>query len=91
MISRRQLIAGMAAAGIANAHRQIAGRELRAPVCRSLGCAVEPRTPFLLGLPSDEAAGRGIGSTKTQGNELSADTIAFVSWRASSPGWRPSE
>ncbi len=37
----------------------------------------------------DEQAGHGIGSTKTQGDLLAADWIAFVFWRAGRPGWRP--
>jgi prolyl oligopeptidase len=44
--------------------------------------------PILLRI--DEEAGHGIGSTKTQGDELSADTIAFVFWRAGLPEWQPS-
>jgi prolyl oligopeptidase len=43
--------------------------------------------PILLRI--DEEAGHGIGSTKTQGDELSADTIAFVFWRAGLPEWQP--
>jgi prolyl oligopeptidase len=39
----------------------------------------------------DEEAGHGIGSTKTQGDELGADTIAFVFWRAGLPEWQPRE
>jgi prolyl oligopeptidase len=45
--------------------------------------------PVLLRI--DEEAGHGIGSTKTQGDELGADTIAFVFWRAGLPEWQPSE
>ena len=45
--------------------------------------------PILLRI--DEEAGHGIGSTKTQGDELSADTIAFVFWRAGLPEWQPNE
>ena len=45
--------------------------------------------PILLRI--DEEAGHGIGSTKTQGDELSADTIAFVFWRAGLPEWQPRE
>ena len=44
--------------------------------------------PILLRI--DEEAGHGIGSTKTQGDELSADSIAFVFWRAGLPEWQPS-
>jgi prolyl oligopeptidase len=43
--------------------------------------------PVLLRI--DEEAGHGIGSTKTQGDALTADWIAFVKWRAGVPGWRP--
>jgi prolyl oligopeptidase len=45
--------------------------------------------PVLLRI--DEEAGHGIGSTKTQGDELNADVIAFVFWRAGLPEWQPSE
>ncbi len=34
-------------------------------------------------------AGHGIGSTKTQTDELYADMYAFIFWRAGVPGWRP--
>jgi prolyl oligopeptidase len=44
--------------------------------------------PILLRI--DEEAGHGSGSTKTQGDELSADSIAFVFWRAGLPEWQPS-
>ena len=37
----------------------------------------------------DEQAGHGIGSTKTQTDQLTADCIAFVFWRAGVPQWRP--
>jgi prolyl oligopeptidase len=37
----------------------------------------------------DEQAGHGIGSTRTQGDLLSADEIAFVFWRSGREGWRP--
>ena len=39
----------------------------------------------------DAQAGHGIGSTKTQNDELYADMFAFVFWRAGVPGWRPGE
>jgi prolyl oligopeptidase len=45
--------------------------------------------PVLLRI--DEEAGHGIGSTKTQGDELGADTIAFVFWRAGLPDWQPTQ
>jgi prolyl oligopeptidase len=45
--------------------------------------------PVLLRI--DEAAGHGIGSTKTQGDELQADIIAFVFWRAGLPEWQPAQ
>ena len=37
----------------------------------------------------DEQAGHGIGATRTQGDALDADQIAFVFWRAGRPEWRP--
>lgn len=43
--------------------------------------------PVLLRI--DEEAGHGIGSTKTQGDALTADWIAFVFWRAGLPAWQP--
>lgn len=43
--------------------------------------------PVLLRI--DAQAGHGIGSTKTQGDELNADVIAFVFWRAGLPEWQP--
>ena len=43
--------------------------------------------PVLLRI--DAEAGHGIGSTKTQGDELQADVIAFVFWRAGLPEWQP--
>ncbi|MEO7205263.1 MAG: prolyl oligopeptidase family serine peptidase [Steroidobacteraceae bacterium] len=46
------------------------------------------RKPVLLRI--DAEAGHGIGSTKTQGDELNADVIAFVFWRAGLPEWQPS-
>jgi len=43
--------------------------------------------PVLLRI--DPEAGHGIGSTKTQTDELAADWIAFVFWRAGREGWQP--
>jgi prolyl oligopeptidase len=43
--------------------------------------------PVLLRI--DEQAGHGIGSTRSQGDLLNADQIAFVFWRAGRPEWRP--
>jgi len=43
--------------------------------------------PILLRI--DAEAGHGIGSTKTQNDELYADMYAFVFWRAGLPEWRP--
>ncbi|MGN6452239.1 MAG: prolyl oligopeptidase family serine peptidase [Steroidobacteraceae bacterium] len=43
--------------------------------------------PVLLRIEAQ--AGHGIGSTKTQNDELYADLIAFVLWRAGEPQWRP--
>lgn len=37
----------------------------------------------------DEAAGHGIGSTKSQNDQLYADMYSFVFWRAGLPSWRP--
>jgi prolyl oligopeptidase len=45
------------------------------------------RNPALLRI--DEQAGHGIGATRSQGDLLNADQIAFVFWRAGRPGWRP--
>ena len=43
--------------------------------------------PVLLRI--DDKAGHGIGSTRSQSDELTADWIAFVFWRAGKAGWRP--
>ncbi|HEV2652318.1 MAG TPA: prolyl oligopeptidase family serine peptidase [Rhizomicrobium sp.] len=43
--------------------------------------------PVLLRI--DEQAGHGIGSTRSQSDELMADGVAFVKWRAGVPGWKP--
>jgi prolyl oligopeptidase len=43
--------------------------------------------PVLLRI--DTQAGHGIGSTRAQTDELTADWIAFVKWRAGMPGWQP--
>ncbi|HEY7851607.1 MAG TPA: prolyl oligopeptidase family serine peptidase [Caulobacteraceae bacterium] len=37
----------------------------------------------------DEQAGHGIGSTRTQGDQLTADWIAFTFWRSGRAGWQP--
>jgi prolyl oligopeptidase len=37
----------------------------------------------------DANAGHGVGSSRTQGDWLTADWIAFIKWRAGVPGWRP--
>ncbi len=37
----------------------------------------------------DEEAGHGIGSTKSQNDQLYADMYAFIFWRAGLPEWRP--
>lgn len=37
----------------------------------------------------DAEAGHGIGSTKSQDDELYADMWAFIFWRAGLPDWRP--
>jgi prolyl oligopeptidase len=46
-------------------------------------------TPNPVLLRIDEEAGHGIGSTRAQGDALTADWIAFIQWRAGKPGWRP--
>ena len=43
--------------------------------------------PVLLRI--DAEAGHGIGSTKSQNDQLYADMYAFVFWRAGLPDWRP--
>jgi prolyl oligopeptidase len=43
--------------------------------------------PVLLRVDSE--AGHGIGSTKTQSDELTADWIAFIFWQAGLPEWQP--
>ncbi|HWA91033.1 MAG TPA: prolyl oligopeptidase family serine peptidase [Rhizomicrobium sp.] len=43
--------------------------------------------PVLLRI--DEAAGHGIGSTKSQNDQLYADMYSFVFWRAGLPDWQP--
>lgn len=37
----------------------------------------------------DEQAGHGIGSTRTQNDELAADMIAFIKWQVGEKGWQP--
>ncbi len=37
----------------------------------------------------DEDAGHGIGSTKTQNDELYTDILGFIRWRIGTPGWAP--
>jgi prolyl oligopeptidase len=46
-------------------------------------------TPNPVLLRVDLEAGHGIGSTKTQNDELYADMISFMFWRAGEPEWRP--
>jgi prolyl oligopeptidase len=48
-------------------------------------------TPNPVLLRIDTQAGHGIGSTKTQGDELSSDWIAFVFWRAGLKDWQPAQ
>ncbi|HTQ14797.1 MAG TPA: prolyl oligopeptidase family serine peptidase [Rhizomicrobium sp.] len=43
--------------------------------------------PILLRI--DAEAGHGIGSTKTQNDQLFADVCSFIFWRAGLPQWRP--
>ena len=37
----------------------------------------------------DEKAGHGIGSTRSQSDELYADVITFIKWRSGEAGWAP--
>ncbi|MCK9538497.1 prolyl oligopeptidase family serine peptidase [Dokdonella sp.] len=46
-------------------------------------------TPNPVLLRIDAKAGHGVGSTRTQTDQLTADWIAFMFWRAGDPGWRP--
>jgi len=46
-------------------------------------------TPNPVLLRVDLEAGHGIGSTKTQNDELYADVISFIFWRAGLPDWQP--
>ncbi|HWG66305.1 MAG TPA: prolyl oligopeptidase family serine peptidase [Rhodanobacteraceae bacterium] len=48
-------------------------------------------TPNPVLLRIDAQAGHGIGSTRTQTDLLTADWIAFIKWRAGTPGWRPGQ
>ncbi|HEY4940522.1 MAG TPA: prolyl oligopeptidase family serine peptidase [Rhizomicrobium sp.] len=43
--------------------------------------------PVLLRIEAE--AGHGIGSTKSQNDQLWGDVFAFVFWRAGRPGWQP--
>jgi len=45
--------------------------------------------PVLLRVDYD--AGHGIGSTKTQGEELQADTMSFTLWQFGAPGFQPAK
>ena len=49
--------------------------------------ASDTKKPVLLRI--DEAAGHGVGSTKTQTDLLTADWIAFIFWQAGLPDWQP--
>lgn len=57
-----------------------------AKLAASLEAAGDPN-PVLLRI--DAEAGHGIGSTRSQGDRLTADWIAFVFWRSGRPDWRP--
>ncbi|MGH8040894.1 MAG: prolyl oligopeptidase family serine peptidase [Rudaea sp.] len=46
-------------------------------------------TPNPVLLRIDAKAGHGIGSNRSQTDELTTDWIAFIFWRAGEPGWRP--
>ncbi|HEY4126359.1 MAG TPA: prolyl oligopeptidase family serine peptidase, partial [Rhizomicrobium sp.] len=48
-------------------------------------------TPNPVLLRVDLQAGHGIGSTKSQNDELYTDIIAFMFWRAGLPDWRPTK
>ena len=37
----------------------------------------------------DEQAGHGIGSTRTQNDEMAADMISFIKWQVGEKGWQP--
>lgn len=52
----------------------------------ALRASVTPN-PVLLRI--DTKAGHGIGSTRTQSDQLAGDCIAFIFWRAGKDGWRP--
>ncbi|HET6553951.1 MAG TPA: prolyl oligopeptidase family serine peptidase [Dyella sp.] len=45
------------------------------------------KAPVLLRV--DEAAGHGIGSTRSQNDELYTDVITFIRWRGGMAGWQP--
>ena len=45
------------------------------------------KNPVLLRVESE--GGHGIGSTKSQGDELFADKLTFIFWRSGLPGWTP--
>lgn len=51
--------------------------------------AADTGNPVLLRV--DAEAGHGIGSTKKQTDDLTADWIAFVFWRSGLPDWQPAE
>jgi prolyl oligopeptidase len=46
-------------------------------------------TPNPVLLRVDASAGHGVGSTRSQGDLLVSDWIAFIKWRSGVPGWRP--
>ena len=55
---------------------------------RGRACRPRARTkPVLLRI--DEQAGHGIGSTKTQTDQLTADWMSFILWRAGKKEWQP--
>lgn len=45
------------------------------------------KAPVLLRV--EEQAGHGVGSTKSQGDALIADSISFIKWRSGEAGWQP--
>jgi prolyl oligopeptidase len=45
------------------------------------------KNPVLLRV--DEQAGHGMGSTRSQNDELAADMISFIKWQVGAKGWQP--
>lgn len=51
--------------------------------------AANPQNVALLRV--DEDGGHGIGSTRTQADDLYADIITFIKWRLGAEGWSPAQ